>query len=115
MNQKSCFCPTTTPELHRILRKTTTSNLILTGIRKLGRHSSVKSVILLGTCKQQALPESEALPSVGLFAEYRNLRLCRELHSVKLGSRQRAYLPSAGHLAQDTTRQRHVCRVLNTR
>jgi hypothetical protein len=46
---------------------------------------------------------------------YRNPRLCRELHSVKLGSRQRASLPSAGHSAQDPTRQRHVCRVSNTR
>jgi hypothetical protein len=43
------------------------------------------------------------------FAESRTL-LCRELHSVKLGSRQRASLPSAGHSTQDPTRQRHVCR-----
>jgi hypothetical protein len=67
-----------------------------------------------------SLPESEALPSVGLFAECllsgtRQRRLCREPPSVKLGSRQRASLPSAGHSAQDHTRQRHVCRVSNTR
>jgi hypothetical protein len=37
------------------------------------------------------------------FAECRPL--CREPHSVKLGSRQQASLPSAGHLAQDPTRQ----------
>jgi hypothetical protein len=59
----------------------------------------------------QALPESEVLPSVGFFTEClllgtRQRRLCREPHSVKLGSRQRAPLPSAGHSAQDTTRQR---------
>jgi hypothetical protein len=35
-------------------------------------------------------------------------RLCREPHSVKLGSRQRASLPSARHSAQDPTRQRLV-------
>jgi hypothetical protein len=51
------------------------------------------------------------LPSVGLFAECllsgtRQRRLCREPHSLKLGSRQRASLPSAGHSAQDPTRQR---------
>jgi hypothetical protein len=68
----------------------------------------------------KSLPESEALPSVGLFAECllsgtRQRRLCREPPSVKLGSRQRASLPSAGHSAQDHTRQRHVCRVSNTR
>jgi hypothetical protein len=62
-----------------------------------------------------SLPESEALPSVGLFAECflsgtRQRRLCREPHSVKLGSRQRASLPSAGHSTQDPTRQRHVCK-----
>jgi hypothetical protein len=39
-----------------------------------------------------ALPESEALPSVRLFAEClllgtRQRRLCREPHSVKFGSR----------------------------
>jgi hypothetical protein len=67
-----------------------------------------------------SLPESEALPSIGLFTECllsgtRQRRLCREPHSVKLGSRQRASLPSAGHSAQDPTRQRHVCRVWNTR
>jgi hypothetical protein len=66
------------------------------------------------------LPESKALPSVGLFAECllsgtRQTRLCRVSHSVKLGSRQRASLPSAGHSAQGVTRQRHICRVLNTR
>jgi hypothetical protein len=64
----------------------------------------------------QTLLESEALPSVGLFADCllsgtRQRRLCREPHSVKLGSQQRASLPSAGHSAQDPTRQRHVCRV----
>jgi hypothetical protein len=57
------------------------------------------------------LPKSEALPSVGLFAEC----LLFVGHLVKLGSRQRASLPSAGHSAQDPTRQRHVCRVSNTR
>jgi hypothetical protein len=67
-----------------------------------------------------SLPESEALPSVGFFAECllsgtRQRRLCREPHSVKLGSRQRASLPSAGHSAQDPTRQRQVYRVSNTR
>jgi hypothetical protein len=46
----------------------------------------------------------EALPSVGLFAECllsgtRQRRLCREPHSIKLGSRQRVSLPSAGHSA----------------
>jgi hypothetical protein len=66
------------------------------------------------------LPESKALLSVGFFVECllsgtRQRRLCREPHSVKLGSRQRASLPSAGHSAQDTTRQRQVCRVSNTR
>jgi hypothetical protein len=60
-----------------------------------------------------SLPESEALPSVGLFAECllsgtRQRRLCREPHSVKLGSRQQASLPSAGHSAQDPTRQRET-------
>jgi hypothetical protein len=57
------------------------------------------------------LPESEASPSVSLFAECllsdtRQSRLCREPYSAKLGSRQRASLPSAGHSAQDHTRQR---------
>jgi hypothetical protein len=71
-------------------------------------------------CAQSPLPESEALPSVGLFAECllsgtRQRRLCREPPSVKLGSRQRASLPSAGHSAPDPTRQRHLCRVSNTR
>ena len=61
------------------------------------------------------LPESEALPSVGHFAECLlsgtgQRRLCREPHLVKLVSRQRASLPSAGHSTQDPTRQRHVCR-----
>jgi hypothetical protein len=41
--------------------------------------------------------------------------LCRVPHSVKLGSRQRAPLPSAEQSAQDGTRQRQVCRVSNTR
>jgi hypothetical protein len=41
--------------------------------------------------------------------------LCRVPHLVKLGSRQRASLSSAGHSALGATRQRHVCRVLNTR
>jgi hypothetical protein len=55
--------------------------------------------------KRYPLPESEALPSVSLFAECllsgtRQRRLCREPHSVKLGSRQRASLPSAGHSAK---------------
>jgi hypothetical protein len=68
----------------------------------------------------QFAPESEALPSVGLFAECllsgtRQRRLCRDPHSVKLSYRQRASLPSAGHSAQDPTRQRHICRVFNTR
>jgi hypothetical protein len=49
------------------------------------------------------LPESEALPSVGFFAECllsgtRQRKLCRVPHSVTLG-----------------TRQRQLCRVLNTR
>jgi hypothetical protein len=62
--------------------------------------------------KKKPLPESEALPSVDLFAECflsgtRQIRLYREPHSVKLGSRQRASLPSAGHSAHDPTRQRH--------
>jgi hypothetical protein len=57
--------------------------------------------------KGYSLPESEALPSVGFFAECllsgtRQRRLCREPHSIK-GSRQRASLPSAGHSAQDRT------------
>jgi hypothetical protein len=69
---------------------------------------------------QSSLPESESLPSVGFFAECllsgtRQRRLCREPHSVKSGSRQRAPLPSAGHSGEDSTRQRHVCRVSNTR
>jgi hypothetical protein len=41
--------------------------------------------------------------------------LCRVSHSVKLGSRQKAPLPSAEHSAQDGTRQRQVCRVSNNR
>ena len=70
--------------------------------------------------KLRSLPESEALPSVVFFAECllsgtRQRRLCRVPHSVKLGSRQRGSLPSAGHSAQDDTRQRIVCRVSNTR
>jgi hypothetical protein len=68
----------------------------------------------------QPLPESQALPSVVFFTECllsgtRQRRLCRVPHSVKLGSRQRASLPSAEHSAQDDTRQRQVCRVSNTR
>jgi hypothetical protein len=52
---------------------------------------------------QTALPESEALPSVGFFAECllsgtRQRKLCRVPHSVKLG-----------------TRQNVLCRELNTR
>ena len=62
-----------------------------------------------------SLPESKALPSVVFFAECllsgtRQRRLCRVPHSVKLGSRQRAPLPSAEHSAQGGTRQRMVCR-----
>jgi hypothetical protein len=68
---------------------------------------------------QNPLPESKALPSVVFFAECllsgtRQRRLCRVPHSVKLDSRQRGSLPSAGHSAQDDTRQRLVCRVSNT-
>jgi hypothetical protein len=67
-----------------------------------------------------ALPESKALPSVVIFTEYflsgtRQRRLLRVPHSVKLDSRQTGSLPSAGHSAQDDTRQRLVCRVSNTR
>jgi hypothetical protein len=52
-----------------------------------------------------ALPESQALPSAGGFAEYflsgtRQRKLCRVPHSVNLGSRQRAPLPSAEHSAK---------------
>jgi hypothetical protein len=72
--------------------------------------------------KMWALPESEALPSVVFFAECllsgtRQRRLCRVPHSVKLGTRQRAPLPSAEHSAQVGTRQRQVClcRVSHTR
>jgi hypothetical protein len=43
-----------------------------------------------------------------LLSGTRQRRLCREPHSIKLGSRQRASLPSARHSAQDPTRQRHV-------
>jgi hypothetical protein len=62
----------------------------------------------------------QSLPSVAIFAECllsgtRQRRLCRVPHSVKLDSRQRGSLPSAGHSAQDDTRQRLVCRVSNTR
>jgi hypothetical protein len=68
----------------------------------------------------RTLPESEALSSVVFFAECllsdtRQKRLCRVPHSVKLGSRQRAPLPSAEHSVQGGTRQRQVCRVSNTR
>jgi hypothetical protein len=71
-------------------------------------------------CARPTLPESEALPNVVFFAECllsgtRQRRLCRVPHAVKLGSRQRAHLPSAEHSAQGGTRQRHVCRVSNTR
>jgi hypothetical protein len=67
-----------------------------------------------------SLPESKALPSVAIFAECflsgtRQRRLCRVPHSAKLASRQRGSFPSAGHSAQDDTRQRLVCRVSNTR
>jgi hypothetical protein len=67
-------------------------------------------------CIANSLPESEALPSVVFFVECllsgtRQRRLCRVSHSVKLGSRQRALLPSAKHSAQVGTRQRQVCRV----
>jgi uncharacterized MAPEG superfamily protein len=60
---------------------------------------------------QQPLPESEAFSSVVFFAECllsgtRQKRLYRVPHSVKLGSRQRAPLPSAEHSTQDDTRQR---------
>jgi hypothetical protein len=70
------------------------------------------------TCN--SLPESESLPSVGFFVECllsgtRQRRLCREPHSVKSGSRHRDSLPSAEHSAEDSTRQRWVCRVSNTR
>jgi hypothetical protein len=52
-----------------------------------------------------SLPESQALPSAGGFAEYflsgtRQRKLCRVPHSVNLGSRQRDPLPSAEHSAQ---------------
>jgi hypothetical protein len=48
-------------------------------------------------CTLHALPEFEALPSVGLFAECLlsgtwQSRLCREPHSAKLGSRHRTTL-----------------------
>jgi hypothetical protein len=48
----------------------------------------------------QSLPESQALPSAGGFAEYflsgtRQRRLCRVPRSVNVGSRQRSPLPSA--------------------
>jgi hypothetical protein len=50
------------------------------------------------------LPESQALPSAGGFAEYflsgtRQRKLCRVPHSVNLGSWQRDPLPSAEHSA----------------
>jgi hypothetical protein len=55
--------------------------------------------------RRPALPESQALPSAGGFAEYflsgtRQRKLCRVPHSVNLGSRQRAPLPSAEHSAK---------------
>jgi hypothetical protein len=49
--------------------------------------------------------------SASLPSAFCQSRLCREPHSIKLGARQRASLPSARHSAQDPTRQRHVCRV----
>jgi hypothetical protein len=54
---------------------------------------------------KNTLPESQALPSAGGFAEYflsdtRQRKLCRVPHSVNLGSRQRDPLPSAEYLAQ---------------
>jgi hypothetical protein len=69
--------------------------------------------LLLTAQSYQSLPESDALLSVGLFVECllsgtRQIRLCREPHSVNFGSLQRASLPSAKHSAQDPTRQRHV-------
>jgi hypothetical protein len=67
---------------------------------------STDNLCWASNARHTSLPESEALPSVGLFAECllsgtRQRRLCREPHSVKLGSRQRACLPSAEHSAQD--------------
>jgi hypothetical protein len=55
--------------------------------------------------KVYTLPESQALPSAVLFAECllsgtRQRKLCRVPHSVKLGTRQRAPLPSAEYSAQ---------------
>jgi hypothetical protein len=92
-------------------------SLILVG--SLGRRELM--LIPVGSLdRRESLSESEALSSVGFFAEFllsgtRQRRLCRVPHSVKLGSRQRASLPSVGHSAQDPTRQRQVCRVSNTR
>jgi hypothetical protein len=82
--------------------------------------SSASIVGIAMTMADKPLPESKALPSVAIFAECflsgtRQRRLCRVPHSVKLDSRQRGSLPSAGHSAQDDTRQRIVCRVSNTR
>jgi hypothetical protein len=58
-----------------------------------------------GNFKHHALPESQALPSVAFFAECllsgtRQRKICRVPHSAKLGSRQRAPLPSVEHSAQ---------------
>jgi hypothetical protein len=71
--------------------------------------------LLISRLLHLALPEFEALPSVVFFVECllsgtRQRRLCRVPHSVKLGSRQRAPLPSAKHSAQVGTRQRSLCR-----
>jgi hypothetical protein len=85
-----------------------------------GLHALAGQIKATIVDREVSLPESEALPSVGFFVECllsgtRQIRLCRVPHSVKLGSRQRAPLPSAGHSTQDRTRQRQVCRVSNTR
>jgi hypothetical protein len=50
-----------------------------------------------------------------LLSVTRQRRLCRAPLLVKLGSRQRASLPSAGHSTPGPTRQRLICRVSNTR
>ena len=81
-------------------------------------HVLVLRVVLL--LLPPSLPESQALPSVVFFVECllsgtRQTRLCRVPHSVKIGSRQRAPVPSVEHSAQDCTWQRQVCRVSNTR
>jgi hypothetical protein len=81
-------------------------------------HVLVLRVVLL--LLPPSLPESQALPSVVFFTECflsgtQQISLCRVPHSVKIGSRQRAPVPSVEHSAQDCTRQRQVCRVSNTR